>query len=115
MNIVILTGHLGANPETTAIDNGTNLTKFSIATNKRWSDGDESQERTDWHRVVTFGRLADNCQKFLKKGSHVAIRGELRTNSWEDDNGNNRRSVEVLAKSVEFLDKAPVLDEDIPF
>lgn len=116
MNVAMLTGHLGANPEAKKLDNGRMLCRLSVATNKRWSDKDgERKERTDWHRVVAFGPLAENCLEYLSKGSHVAIQGELQTNSWQDEDGNNRRDVQVVAKSVEFLDKkgdAPAVDSD---
>jgi single-strand DNA-binding protein len=127
MNNVTLIGHLGNNPEAKKLDNGTTLCNFSVATNKRWTKDGEKQERTDWHRIVAFGPLAEVCMEHINKGSHVAIFGELRTNSWQDDAGNNRRSVEVIAKKVDFLDKrsdapaapaddAPTFDDDdIPF
>ena len=125
MNCVTLIGHLGNHPESQKLDNDTTLTRFSLATNKRWTQDGEKKERTDWHRIVAFGGLADVCMEYLTKGSHVAIRGELRTSSWEDNDGNNRRSVEIVAKDVEFLGKkgsgptdadSPEFDDDdIPF
>lgn len=127
MNNVTLIGHLGTNPEAKKLDSGTTLCTFSIATNKRWTKDGEKQERTDWHRIVAFGPLAEVCMEYIQKGSHVAIRGELRTHSWKDDDGNNRRSVEIVAKEVDFLGKredAPAAqtddvptfdDEEIPF
>lgn len=128
MNVVTLIGHLGTNPEAKKLDGGRMLCRLSVATNKRWKDdAGERQARTDWHKVVAFGPLAESCLEYLSKGSHVAIHGELRTDSWKDDDGNNRRDVQVVARTVEFLDKkddsptsgsddAPEFDDDdIPF
>lgn len=120
MNLVMLTGHLGHDPEGEILETQTALCRMSVATNKTWTKNGEKQERTDWHRIVCFGPLANACMQFLAKGSHVAIQGELRTSTWLDDTGNNRRTVEVLARSIEFLDKRPPVtepteDDDIPF
>ena len=120
MNSVTIIGHLGNAPETKELENGNTLARFSVATNRRWVDENgDRRERTDWHRVVCFGRLAEVCDEHLTKGSHVAVRGNLRTSQWSDDDGNNRRSVEIRASEVEFLDKRDDFntetDDDIPF
>ena len=108
MNIVILTGFLGANPEVKQLDSGATVCNMSLATNQHWTDKDgEKKQRTDWHRIVCFGSLGETCAKYLAKGAQVAVRGELRSNTWEDDAGKTQRSVEILAKSVDFLDRKP--------
>ena len=127
MNVVMLTGHLGNNPEAHKSDAGTMVCRMSLATNKRWKADGETHERTDWHKVVAFGPLAEVCLEYLSKGSHIALQGELRVSTWEDNDGNNRRDVQVAARSIEFLDKKQVSahsssddapefnDDDIPF
>ncbi len=127
MNCVTLIGHLGTDPEAHKLDSDTTLCHFRLATNRRWTKDGEKHERTDWHGIVTYGPLAEACKEYINKGSHVAIRGELRTSSWEANDGSYRRSVEIVAKDVEFLDKRrdestataddtpEFTDDDIPF
>lgn len=106
MNVVILTGFLGNNPDVKQIEGGSTVCNMSLATNQHWKDKDgQKKQRTDWHRIVCFGSLGETCAKYLRKGSQVAVRGELRCNNWEDEEGNKRTSVEVLAKNVDFLDR----------
>lgn len=109
MNKVFILGNLGADPETRAIQGGS-LTNFSVATSYQHGD----REQTEWHRVVTFGKLADLCAKYLHKGSKVFVEGHLQTRSW-DDNGVKRYSTEVVAGRVEFLDSKKSDDGEIPF
>jgi len=85
VNKVILIGRLGTDPELRYFDSGKALCNFSLATNRSWKDRNgESQERTDWHRIVTWSRLAENCSKYLEKGRKVFVEGRLETRNWED-------------------------------
>ena len=89
INKVILVGNLGADPETRAMPSGSSVTNISIATQESWKDkntGDQ-QERTEWHKVVFFGRLAEIAGEYLKKGSQVYVEGKLRTQKWQDREG----------------------------
>ncbi len=105
INKVILIGNLGRDPETRYMQNGNPVTNFSVATSESWRDkatGD-NQERTEWHNVVCFSRLAEIAGEYLKKGSKVYIEGSLRTNSWEAD-GQKKYRTEVIAKEMQMLD-----------
>lgn len=105
VNKVILIGRLGRDPEARATASGSSVTNMSLATNERWTDQQgQRQERTEWHRVVTFGRNAENCAKYLRKGSQVFVEGRLQTRDWEDRDGNKRYTTEVVAQAVRFLD-----------
>jgi len=109
INKVILVGNLGADPETRAMPSGGSVTNISIATQESWKDkntGDQ-QERTEWHKVVFFGRLADIAGEYLKKGSHVYVEGKLRTQKWQDREGNDRWTTEVVANEMQMLGGRP--------
>ena len=100
INKVILVGNLGADPETRAMPSGTTVANLRIATSESWRDkqSGEQQERTEWHRVVLFGRLGEIAAEYLKKGSQVYIEGSLRTRKWQDKQGNERYSTEIVAQ-----------------
>tara|TARA_R110002020_G_scaffold142800_1_gene315007 strand:- start:436 stop:843 length:408 start_codon:yes stop_codon:yes gene_type:complete len=130
MNKVIITGNLGQKPEVRKAASGLSICNFSVATNERVKKGDEWVDHTEWHRIVVFGKQADSCAQFLDKGSKVAVEGKLRTSSYEDKDGNPRKSTEIISDRVEFMSKptngvsqtprasqpaAHVRDEDIPF
>ena len=105
VNKVILLGNVGRDPETRYAQNGTAVTRFSIATSEIWKDrsSGEQQERTEWHDIVCFARLAEVAGEYLKKGSKVYIEGQLRTSSWEQD-GQKKYRTEVNAKELQMLD-----------
>ena len=105
VNKVILLGNVGRDPETRYAQNGTAVTRFSIATSETWKDrsSGEQQERTEWHNIVCFARLAEVAGEYLKKGSKVYIEGQLRTSSWEQD-GQKKYRTEVNAKELQMLD-----------
>lgn len=105
VNKVILLGNVGRDPETRYAQNGTAVTRFSIATTEIWKDrsSGEQQERTEWHNIVCFARLAEVAGEYLKKGSKVYIEGQLRTSSWEQD-GQKKYRTEVNAKELQMLD-----------
>ena len=105
INKVILVGNLGRDPETRYMPSGGAVTKVSIATSKGWKDRDsgEQKERTEWHRIVFFNKLAEIAGEYLKRGSKVYIEGELRTRDWEKD-GQKHYTTEVVASEMQMLD-----------
>jgi len=106
INKVILIGNLGKDPETRYMPSGKAATNFSIATSERFKDREtgEPQERTEWHRVATFDRLAEIAAEYLKKGSKVYVEGRLRTRKWQDKEGKDRYSTEIIADQMQMLD-----------
>lgn len=130
MNKVILIGNLGADPESRSTNEGTAVCNFRIATTERWKDKQgEKQEKTEWHSIVAWARLAEVCAQYLKKGSKVCIVGKLQTRKWTDKEGNDKYTTEVVAQEMEMLSSkaesaAPVATEapapsaptdDLPF
>lgn len=104
VNKVILVGHLGADPDVQTIPSGNTVAKLSIATSEQWVDKEgQRQERTEWHRVVVWGRQAENCGKYLSKGRQCYVEGRLQTRSWEDKDGQKRYTTEIVANTVQFL------------
>lgn len=105
INRVILIGRLGRDPETKSTPSGTSLTKFSIATDEKFTDRDGNrQERTEWHNIITWGKLADICGQYLRKGKLVYIEGSLRTDSWEDkESGKKMYRTEIVASEMRML------------
>jgi single-strand DNA-binding protein len=105
INKVILVGNLGRDPETRYMPSGGAVTNVSIATSKGWKDRDsgEQKERTEWHRIVFFNKLAEIAGEYLKRGSKVYIEGELRTRDWEKD-GQKHYTTEVVASEMQMLD-----------
>jgi single-strand DNA-binding protein len=105
INKVILIGNLGRDPETRYAQNGSAVTNFSVATSESWRDrtSGEQQERTEWHNVVCFARLAEIAGEYLRKGSKVYIEGSLRTTSWEQD-GQKKYRTEIMARELQMLD-----------
>ena len=109
INKVILVGNLGADPETRYMPSGGAVTNARIATSESWKDkntGDQ-QERTEWHNVAFFGRLAEIAGEYLRKGSQVYVEGKLRTRKWQDRDGNDRYSTEVVANEMQMLGGRP--------
>ncbi len=104
VNKVILIGNLGRDPELRYTKDGRGVGNFTLATNERWRDKEgNSQERTEWHRVVVWGKDAENCAQYLQKGRSVYVEGRLQTREWEDRDGNKRQTTEVVAQTVRFL------------
>jgi single-strand DNA-binding protein len=105
INKVILIGNLGADPETRAMPSGTTVANLRVATSESWRDkqSGEQQERTEWHRVALFGRLGEIAAEYLKKGSQVYIEGSLRTRKWQDKQGNERYSTEIIGNELQML------------
>ena len=112
LNKVMLIGNLGRDPEIRYTQAGSAVANFSIATTDRWTDRQgQRQERTEWHDIVVFDRLADLAQNYLKKGKSVFIEGRLQTRSWEDPQGQKRYRTEVVANGMQFLDTRPQGEE----
>jgi single-strand DNA-binding protein len=124
VNKVIVIGNLGANPDIRALPSGQNVANFSLATTERFTDRNGAkQERTDWHRIVAFERLADTCERFLSKGRQVYVEGRLTTRQYEAKDGSGKRyRTEIVARQLRLLgnrtnantSKAEASD-DIPF
>lgn len=104
INRVILVGHLGRDPELRRTADGAAVCEMSLATSERWRDRDnQPQERTEWHRVVAWHRVAENCAEYLRKGSPCSVEGKLQTFSWVDKDGVKRYTTKVVANRVVFL------------
>jgi len=134
VNKVIIVGNLGNDPDQKVMANGTAVTTISVATSESWKDKTtgQQQERTEWHRVVFFNRLAEIAGQYLKKGASVYVEGQLRTNQWEKD-GQKHYSTEIIASQMQMLGSreesqpsarparqaaqqaAPDFNDDIPF
>lgn len=137
VNKVILIGALGNDPEMRYAANGNAIANFSVATSEQWKDKatGEKKESTEWHRISAFGKLAEICGEYLKKGSQVYIEGKLQTRKWQDKDGQDRYTTEIIAdtmrmlgKPKDFAPKEPAakpqqkssgtfedMDDDIPF
>ena len=104
LNKVLLIGNLGQDPELRYTKSGEAACNLSIATNEKWTDkSGERQQRTEWHRCTVWGKQAEACDRYLKKGRQVCVEGKIQTRSWEDDQGNKRHTTEVIAQQVVFL------------
>ena|SRR5271157_1738495 len=105
VNKVILVGNLGADPETRSMPSGTTVTNIRIATSESWKDkaSGAQQERTEWHSIALFGRLGEIAAEYLRKGSQVFVEGKLRTRKWQDKQGNERFSTEIIADNMQML------------
>lgn len=106
VNKVIIIGNLGQDPEVRYMPSGGAVTNLSIATSESWKDKDtgQNQERTEWHRIALFNRLAEIAGEYLRKGSKVYIEGSLRTRKWQDKNGQDRYTTEIVANNMQMLD-----------
>ncbi|NIV17845.1 MAG: single-stranded DNA-binding protein [Woeseiaceae bacterium] len=105
INKVILVGNLGADPETRYMPSGSAVTNLSVATTESWKDkqSGEQKDRTEWHKVVMFDRLAEIAAEYLRKGSQVYIEGKLQTRKWQDRDGNDRWTTEIRANEMQML------------
>ena len=105
VNKVILVGNLGADPETRSMPSGMTVTNIRVATSESWKDkaSGAQQERTEWHHIALFGRLGEIAAEYLRKGSQVFIEGKLRTRKWQDKQGNDRYTTEIIADNMQML------------
>ena len=106
VNKVILIGNLGSDPEVKYIPNGSAVANFSLATSESWTDksSGERQERTEWHRLVLWRKLAEIAGQYLKKGGKIYVEGKLQTRSWDDQSGQKRYTTEVVVDEMQMLD-----------
>ena len=104
VNKAILIGNLGRDPELRYTQNGQAVVNFTLATSENWTDkSGQKVERTEWHRIVVWGKLGENCAQFLSKGRTVYVEGRIQTRDWEDKDGNKRQTTEINAQTVQFL------------
>jgi single-strand DNA-binding protein len=105
VNKVILIGNLGKDPETRYMPSGSAVTNLTLATSESWKDkqSGEQQERTEWHKIAMFGRLAEIAAEYLRKGSQVYVEGKLRTRKWQDKEGKDRWTTEIVADEMHML------------
>jgi single-strand DNA-binding protein len=105
INKVIVVGNLGQDPDTRYMPSGSAVTNITVATNESWKDKQtgEQKDRTEWHKIAMFGRLAEIAAEYLRKGSQVYIEGKLRTRKWQDKDGNDRYTTEIIADEMQML------------
>lgn len=105
INKVILVGNLGGDPEIRFTKSDQAVASFSLATSEKWTDKEsgEKQEKTEWHRIVAWGKLGEICGEYLSKGKQVYIEGRLQTREWEDNDGVKRQTTEVIANNMTML------------
>lgn len=103
VNKVILVGNLGKDPEVKHTSGGKTVCNLSIATKESWGKGPDRQEKTEWHKVTAWGATAENCGKYLAKGRQVYVEGRIQTRKWQDKDGNDRYTTEIVAQQVVFL------------
>lgn len=107
VNKVILVGNLGRDPEVRYTKNGQAVATFSLATTERWTNKDgQREDKTEWHRIVAWGKLGEICGEYLTKGKQVYIEGRLQTRDWEDNDGNKRQTTEIVANNMTMLGQA---------
>lgn len=105
LNKVMIIGRLGQDPELKYTPGGAAVCNFSVATSESWTDkSGQKQEKTEWHRIVVWGKLAELCNQYLGKGRQAFIEGKLQTRSWDDKEGQKRYTTEIMANTVQFLD-----------
>ena len=106
VNKVIIIGNIGADPEVRYMPSGNAVANLRVATSESWKDRQtgETQERTEWHRIVLYSRLGEIAGEYLRKGSKVYIEGSLRNNKWQDQNGNDRYTTEIIGTNMQMLD-----------
>jgi len=131
VNKVILIGNLGADVECRYTQNGTCVANFNMATTETWTKDGNREEKTEWHRVVAFGRLGEICGEYLSKGSKIYIEGKIQTRQWEDKDGQKRYTTEIVAREMKMLSSRnnsdhgggydeppmpePSMGDDVPF
>lgn len=106
VNKVIIVGHLGGDPEIRYAASGKAVANFNVATSETWGAGEAREQKTEWHRIVAFDKLAELCGQFLNKGQKVYIEGKLQTRQWEDRDRVTRTTTEIVARDVVFLNAA---------
>ena len=128
INKAILIGNLGGDPEVRYTQSGAAVANFNIATTETWTKDGNKEEKTEWHRIVAFSRLAEICGEYLSKGSRVYIEGRIQTRQWDDKDGNKRYTTEIVAREMKMLTTRggseqreeppmpePTMGDDVPF
>lgn len=117
INKVILVGNLGADPEVRYLGSGDPVANISLATSESWKDkqSGQQQERTEWHRVVIYGKMADIASRYMKKGSKVYIEGSLRTRKWQDKNGQEKYTTEIVCSDLQLLDTRNGMNDNMDY
>ncbi len=103
LNKAILIGNLGKDPEIRYTPSGMAVANFSLATTENWTKDGQRESRTEWHRIVAFGRLAEICGEYLSKGKQIYVEGKIQTREWEDKDGNKRYTTEIVANQMQML------------
>ena len=103
LNKAILIGNLGKDPEIRYAPSGMAVANFSLATTENWTKDGQRESRTEWHRIVAFGRLAEICGEYLSKGKQIYVEGKIQTREWEDKDGNKRYTTEIVANQMQML------------
>ncbi len=104
LNRVMLIGNLGRDPEVKTLPNGTSVARFSLATSESWKNKEGKQEeRTEWHKIVAFGKLADICKEYLKMGKQVFVEGRIQTRKWQDQSGADKYMTEIIVRNMLML------------
>jgi single-strand DNA-binding protein len=124
INMVIIMGNVGVEPEVRYTPSGSAVTNLSIATSESWKDkqSGENQERTEWHRIVFYNKLAEIVGQYVRKGSKLYIKGSIRTRKWQDQSGQDRYTTEIIAEDMQMLDRkgeadfenAPAFEDQAP-
>ena len=107
LNKVMILGNVGNEPEVRQTQSGRAVANFSVATTDAWGEGEDRQERTEWHQVVVWGKLAETCGQYLTRGRQVMVEGRLQTRGYEDQDGHKRFVTEIIAQQVQFLGGRP--------
>jgi len=109
INKAVIVGTLGRDPEIRYSSNGKAVVNISVATNEAWKDREtgEAQERTEWHRIVIFGKLGEIASQYLKKGEQAYFEGRIKTSKWQDQSGNDRYTTEIVANEMQMLGRKP--------
>ena len=115
MNMAILIGKIGQDPKLTFTSSGNPVCQFSMATSEKYTKDGQKQEKTEWHNIVIWGKIAEVCNQYLKKGSKVMIEGKIQTRTWDDKDGKKCYKTEINASQVEFLDSKPKAQGDESF
>ena len=114
VNLIILVGRLGADPDVKYTQDGSMVTNFRLATSEQWTDkSGEKQQKTEWHRIVSFGKLAEICGNYLTKGKLIFVQGRIQTREWADKDGNKRYTTEIVASTMQMLEAKE--DKEAPF
>ncbi len=115
VNKVILVGNLGADPEIRYTPSGTAVANFNIATSENWTNKEGKKEtKTEWHKIVTFGKLAEICGEYLSKGKQIYVEGRIQTRQWDDRDGNKRYTTEIVANTMQMLGRPGDKPQEAP-